>query len=416
MRARRAARGADRARAEAGAGPVGDEVVGRRADDRDVDAGELGRVLRVRQRREGQQPRVVGLVAEARATARADRSPPHPKDSFRGSYSACDDDGRRRREPAALASPPAPRAEPAPRAPRGGGGERRPGRGAPPAHPRRVQRGPAAAAREPARALGEALTEELADRGDHGGAGGGLDARVVVALLQVRRERSGEVGEVHRLEPDLPRPGEAHQEQPVAAEDLVLQPGHGRQLVGDGPVEQADVARMDAQRLARLELVLRELAAERDPRVARAAEPLQHEAEAAEQARPDLPGVEGGRELAAVGAGEEAAPLNGVGVPGAERHVDDRAGQARREHRHAGRGRGRVLRHEERAAAERALRSVPDPVGAGEGGRRLELDRVRHPAELARLGDDALTRVEAHLEHGHRRPSDLGVHQRRQTA
>ena len=40
VRARRAARGADRARAEARPGPVGDEVVGRRADDRDVEAGE----------------------------------------------------------------------------------------------------------------------------------------------------------------------------------------------------------------------------------------------------------------------------------------------------------------------------------------------------------------------------------------
>ena len=51
VRAGRAARRADRARAEAGTRPVGDEVVGRRADDRDVDAVELRRVLRVRQRR-----------------------------------------------------------------------------------------------------------------------------------------------------------------------------------------------------------------------------------------------------------------------------------------------------------------------------------------------------------------------------
>jgi hypothetical protein len=46
--ARRAAGGADRTRREAGAGTVRDEIVRRRADDRDVDAGELGRILRVR--------------------------------------------------------------------------------------------------------------------------------------------------------------------------------------------------------------------------------------------------------------------------------------------------------------------------------------------------------------------------------
>ena len=62
VRPGRAARGADRSRPEAGPGPVGDEVVGRRADDRDVDALELGRVLRVRHAAEGEQPREVGLL------------------------------------------------------------------------------------------------------------------------------------------------------------------------------------------------------------------------------------------------------------------------------------------------------------------------------------------------------------------
>ena len=64
VRPRRAARRADRPRAEARARPVGDEVVGRRADDRDVDAVELGRVLGVREAAEGEEPGVVGLLAE----------------------------------------------------------------------------------------------------------------------------------------------------------------------------------------------------------------------------------------------------------------------------------------------------------------------------------------------------------------
>ena len=64
MRPRRAARRTDRARREAGAGSVRDEVVGRRPDDRHVDAREVTRVLRVRRRPERQQPGVVRLVAE----------------------------------------------------------------------------------------------------------------------------------------------------------------------------------------------------------------------------------------------------------------------------------------------------------------------------------------------------------------
>jgi hypothetical protein len=63
VRTGRAAGGADRARAEAGPGPVGDEVVRRRADDRDVDPGELAGVLRVGGAAEARQAGEVGLLA-----------------------------------------------------------------------------------------------------------------------------------------------------------------------------------------------------------------------------------------------------------------------------------------------------------------------------------------------------------------
>ena len=65
MRPGRTAGGADRARAEACSGPVGDEVVRRRADHRNVDTGELGGVLRVRHAGVGEEPGVVGLVGQA---------------------------------------------------------------------------------------------------------------------------------------------------------------------------------------------------------------------------------------------------------------------------------------------------------------------------------------------------------------
>jgi hypothetical protein len=64
MRPRRAARRTDRARREARPRPVGDEIVGRSAHDRDVERRELGYVLRVRGAAERQEPGVVRLVAE----------------------------------------------------------------------------------------------------------------------------------------------------------------------------------------------------------------------------------------------------------------------------------------------------------------------------------------------------------------
>ena len=59
----RGARRADRARGEARPGPVGDELVGGRADDRDVDADEVVGVLGVGLAGEAQQAREVGLLA-----------------------------------------------------------------------------------------------------------------------------------------------------------------------------------------------------------------------------------------------------------------------------------------------------------------------------------------------------------------
>jgi hypothetical protein len=64
MRPRRAARRADRPGREARAGPVRDEIVGRCAEDRDVERRELVWVLRVRRAPERQEPGVVRLVAE----------------------------------------------------------------------------------------------------------------------------------------------------------------------------------------------------------------------------------------------------------------------------------------------------------------------------------------------------------------
>ncbi len=73
MRAWRAAGGANGARPEPGARPVGGEIVHRRADDRDVDSLELRGILGRRQAGERQQPGVVGLVGETELTPPLER-------------------------------------------------------------------------------------------------------------------------------------------------------------------------------------------------------------------------------------------------------------------------------------------------------------------------------------------------------
>ena len=62
MRPGRATRGTDRARGESRTRTVGNELVHGRADDRDVEAGELGRVLRAGDAAERERARVVGLL------------------------------------------------------------------------------------------------------------------------------------------------------------------------------------------------------------------------------------------------------------------------------------------------------------------------------------------------------------------
>ncbi len=70
---------ADRARGEPCARAVGDELVHRRADDRDVEALELRRILRDRHAREAEHARVVGLLAVLR--------PPRPRIQHQSSLS-----------------------------------------------------------------------------------------------------------------------------------------------------------------------------------------------------------------------------------------------------------------------------------------------------------------------------------------
>ena len=65
--------GANRARAEACSGPIGDEVIRRRADNCNVNPGEPAGVLRLRHTGVGEEACVVGLVRQAQLAPALER-------------------------------------------------------------------------------------------------------------------------------------------------------------------------------------------------------------------------------------------------------------------------------------------------------------------------------------------------------
>ncbi len=84
VRPGRARRGADRARPEARPRAVADEIIGGSADDRDVDARQLGGVLRVGHAADRSTAPRSPASRRTRASARADRSPPGRYGATRG--------------------------------------------------------------------------------------------------------------------------------------------------------------------------------------------------------------------------------------------------------------------------------------------------------------------------------------------
>jgi hypothetical protein len=76
VRPRWTARSANPARAKARAGTIGDEVVGRCADDRDINAGQIGGTFAVALTGEGEEPSVVRLLTvDSPARQRIDHRP-----------------------------------------------------------------------------------------------------------------------------------------------------------------------------------------------------------------------------------------------------------------------------------------------------------------------------------------------------
>src|SRR5581483_2771227 len=114
----------------------------------------------------------------------------------------------------------------------------------------------------------------------------------------------------------------------------------------------------------RREVVLDDVAVQLDERAAAAGEALEDEAGAAEDARAEAL-LQVDAELDAGVAADEAVPVDGVLAAAAAADLDlaDLARRLRGERHGALAGVDRVRRHEEGAAAERALRRAEQPAG-----------------------------------------------------
>ena len=133
-----------------------------------------------------------------------------------------------------------------------------------------------------------------------------------------------ETGDGERLQPDAAGAGERGEKDAVAAEDHVFDAGDALNLERDGGLEGADVAGMDAEEFAGGEVFDDELAGEFEPGYALAADLLQEEAVAAEDARAERL-LEADAEFDAGGGAEEAVT---VLVAGADVDGNDVAGDA----------------------------------------------------------------------------------------
>ena len=161
---------------------------------------------------------------------------------------------------------------------------------------------------------------------------------------------------------------------------------------------------MDAKLVSRCELDLDDVARHLDEGEALAGEPLEDEACAAEDPDADaLLHVDA--ELDTALAADEAVAVDDVLLAAADLDGLDLARRLGGEDDGACSRLDRVARHEERAAADRALRGAEEAalLLAGAHARR-QLHRAAHPGELARLGDHLVARGERDLENRRRSP------------
>src|SRR5262249_19547422 len=124
-----------------------------------------------------------------------------------------------------------------------------------------------------------------------------------------------------RLHPDAAGTGHRRKEQPFSAEERRLDPADELDVVADGGIERHEAAGVHAQALSGFQLDRDDRAAAVDEHVAGAFEPLEDEAFAAEEARPEALG-ELDVDVDVPGRAQKRVPLAQHGVAG-QRHPDD---------------------------------------------------------------------------------------------
>src|ERR1035438_2584403 len=77
---------------------------------------------------------------------------------------------------------------------------------------------------------------------------------------------------------------------------------------------------------------------------------------------------------------------------------------------HAGSAVGAVFGHEQAAAAGHALEHAEEAATSAHLRVGGHLDRSGHPGELAALAENALVGFKLHIEHGHGRALNFGLH------
>ena len=131
----------------------------------------------------------------------------------------------------------------------------------------------------------------------------------------------GEARERQRLQPHPSGAGERGQEDAVPAEELVPDALDRGDAEAHRLLEEADVTRVDTQRLAGDEVVDDDLSTQLDPGASLPVDRLEAEAVAAEDPRPEAL-LEAERELDAVGAGDEGVAVGTEARPGLGGDVD----------------------------------------------------------------------------------------------
>lgn len=176
-------------------------------------------------------------------------------------------------------------------------------------------------------------------------------------------------------------------------------------------MKSADVPGMDTERFARTQVAHDNFTAQFKPGSSCARDLLQQEAVAAEDACTEGL-LKAHAKLNLWGCAQKAMPMNEVLMAWPDFDRKDVPGDLRRKSDFTLATLRLVLGHEQGSAAGHALDRAKEPAAAAELRVRAHGDRLRHPAQLTSLRDDAFTRLQQQLQHGHGAAYNSALHSR----